>query len=321
MATRIRWAVVGCGDVVRKRVAQAIQGNDYSDLVAACRRNRSELDAFCEEFHVARSSVDDETLLRDPEIDAVYIATPVCDHARQTTLAAEHGKHVMVEKPMAISTDECDRMIAAANKHDVVLGVAYYRRFYPVVERIRSLLADGRIGTPLNVSAVTANPCGADTRIDPGWRVERSKSGGGPLMDIGSHRVHLFRYLFGEIIDVKGIGTNVQTLFDVEDTAVLVMSFASRMTGTLQCHFASRSDPDEFVVHGSAGRLVVPRLNLGTLRIETADGTSDEDWPPAANFCQPLIDDFVSAVRNGHQPAITGADGRAVNDVIERAFG
>ena len=145
----IRWGIIGCGDVARKRVAGAIQNDPNSELVAVCRRNEKKLREFADEFRVSTATTSAEELIALPEIDAVYIATPVNLHCPQTIAAAETGKHVLVEKPMAMSTAECDEMIAACSKADVRLGVAYYRPFYPVVYRIQQLIAAGEIGTVL----------------------------------------------------------------------------------------------------------------------------------------------------------------------------
>ena len=103
----IRWGILGCGDVARRRVADAIRNDPSSELLAACRRNESALQTFCQDFDVPRAYTSDADLLNDPDIDAFYIATPVNHHLGQTLTAAKLGKHVLVEKPMAMSTEEC----------------------------------------------------------------------------------------------------------------------------------------------------------------------------------------------------------------------
>ena len=109
----IRWGILGCGDVARRRVAGAIAGDPHSSLLAACRRNGEALEQFCGDFGVERGYTDENDLIGDSDIDAVYIATPVDRHLPQTLACAAAGKHVLCEKPMAMSVEECDRMIAA----------------------------------------------------------------------------------------------------------------------------------------------------------------------------------------------------------------
>src|SRR2546429_224049 len=129
----IRWGLLGCGDIARKRVARAIIDQPSSQLLAACRRDPDKLQEFCRDFGIDRGYQHDSERLDDPAVDVVYIATPVAQHLPQTLAAAAAGKHVLVEKPMARTVAEC---IAACRDRGICLGVAYYRRFYPVVRRL-----------------------------------------------------------------------------------------------------------------------------------------------------------------------------------------
>src|SRR5258706_14084785 len=134
---QLRWGLIGCGDIAQKRVAPALRDLGACQLIAV-NRAQSELGAaFAKEFGAQRWYLDWKKLLLDEEIDAVYIATPVHLHAEQTIAAAKAGKHVLCEKPMAMNVSECDQMIDACQSYNVKLGVAYYRHFYPVVDRIK----------------------------------------------------------------------------------------------------------------------------------------------------------------------------------------
>jgi len=195
----VRWGLMGCGDIVRKRVARAIQEAPGSRLLAACRRDELKLKDFCRTFGVGRFYTRDVDLLGDPDIDAVYVATPVNRHRPQAVAAAEAGKHVLLEKPMALSVAECQEIISACGQNGVKLGVAYYRRFYPLVSRMREILKAGTIGSPLSVAAVTSTRFAIQPGEEGYWRVLPGVGGGGSLMDIGSHRIDLFLDLFGEI--------------------------------------------------------------------------------------------------------------------------
>lgn len=316
----IRWGILGCGDVARRRVAGAIQQDAESELLAACRRNSEALQQFCGEFGVPRGYSDEVDLIADPDIDAVYIATPVDRHLPQTLACAGVGKHVLCEKPMAMSISECDEMISACRQAGVRLGVAYYRRCYPVIERIRGLVREGRIGTVLSVTAVTATPFSFAPGQDGYWRVVLEEGGGGALMDIGSHRLNLFLDLFGPISDVRGFCQTRAGDFAADDSAVFTVRFAQGCLGSLQCYFGVAVDPDEFVVVGTGGRLVATPLNDGNLAIETAAGVEVEAHPPEENFNLPLITDFVGAIRDNRSPLVDGDEGRATNEVIERAY-
>jgi predicted dehydrogenase len=314
----LHWGIIGCGDIARKRVARAIQQGPDCRLDAACRRDEAQLREFCRAFEVPRAYTDADDLLRDPAINAVYIATPVRMHLPQTLAAAEAGKHILVEKPMARTIAECDQMIAACRQARVKLGVAYYRRFYPIVARMRALIEEGAIGNVLSVSAVTSTPLAAE---DPGaWRVELDEGGGGALMDIGSHRIDLFHDLFGPIEDVHALCDARTGPFQAEDCATLALRFASGIHGTLQCFFGTNANRDEFTIIGTRGWLRADPLNGDRLRIGRGDEMREESHPPDRNLHAPLIADFAEAVAERREPRVAGEEGRRTNEVMERAY-
>jgi len=317
---RIRWGIAGCGDVVRKRVADAIRRDANSELVAACRRDSQQLQAFCDTFQVPRAYTAVEDLLADAEVDAVYVATPVADHRPQTVLAAQQNKHVLVEKPMGMNSAECVEMISACRAAGVQLGVAYYRRFYPLVERIKQLLAEGTLGQPLSVSAVTATPFDMSLGDEGYWRVLPEQGGGGALMDIGSHRLNLFLDLFGEIRDVRAVCGTLHAGYDADNLVSLIAEFGSGVHGVLQCYFGCAVDPDEFAIQCTQGRIVARPLNGSSLEIQTSEGIRREQHDPPDNLNGPLIEDFSLSILNQRPPRVTGEEGLLVNQVIERAY-
>lgn len=193
----LRWGIIGAGDIVKKRVAPAINDLPDNELIAVARSRAEMAEASAKELGARRWFADWREMLADEEIDAVYIATPVYLHAEQTIAAAEAGKHVLCEKPMAMNVEECDRMIAACEANDVRLGVAYYRRFYPVLARVRELLASGEIGNAI-VAQMNAFEY-VDMKADDlrGWFLQKAKSGGGPMMDFGCHRLEVLTDLHG----------------------------------------------------------------------------------------------------------------------------
>ena len=210
----IRWGLIGCGDIARKRVAPALRETPNSELVSVSRARFAQAEQFANEFGARRWYSDWKELIADEEVDAVYIATPVHLHAAQAIAAAQAGKHVLCEKPMAMTVAECDEMIAACSENNMRLGVAYYRHFYPVIDRIRSILASGEIGAPI-LAQVNAfewfDPPASHPRH---WLLERRLSGGGPMFDFGCHRIEVLINLFGKIKQVKSLVGNL--FFDRE---------------------------------------------------------------------------------------------------------
>jgi predicted dehydrogenase len=315
----VRWGIIGCGDVAWKRVADAIRNEPDSKLVAGCRRNAAQLDRFCRHFDVSLAFTEGEQLIESGEVDAVYIATPVDSHHRLTLHAAKFGKHVLVEKPMAISPTECDEMVAACKKADVRLGVAYYRRFYPASKKIEEVIQSGELGQIYSVTAVTATPPFPD-EFEGIWRVDTAKAGGGSLMDIGSHRLNLLLHWFGPVVDVKAYCDTLGQDHSAENCTTFICRFQSGVHGIIHCIFGVPVDPDELTIMGSKGRLTCSPLNGGHVEIQKDNRREQFSLPPNENFNAPLIADFVAAIQEQRDPEISGEEGASVNEVMNRAY-
>ena len=318
---KVKWGLIGCGDISRKRVAPALRELDHCELVSVNRADSSRLESFAREFGAPKWFETWQDLVVDDEIDAVYVATPVYLHAEQTIRAAEAGKHVLCEKPMAMDRSECQRMIDAAKANNVRLGVAYYRHFYPVVERIKKLIQNGRIGLP--VYAQVRNHERFNRR--PGepryWLLVKSLSGGGPMMDMGCHRIEVLQNIFGPIADVKATLSNVVFEREVEDTATAVLRFETGFSATITSTHATEESQDSLDIFGCRGSIHVPSLNAGVMTIVTEKGVREEKHPPHANVHLPLIEDFANAILEDREPVVTGEIGLAVNAVLDRIYG
>jgi predicted dehydrogenase len=259
-------------------------------------------------------------LIADGDVDAVYIATPVYLHRRQTQAAARAGKHVLVEKPMGMTVDDCRDMIDACARHEVRLAVAYYRRFYPAVRRIEQLLASGELGTPMSATVVTACAPSIYPEQEGSWRVRLEEGGGGALMDIGSHRINLLLHLLGDVAEVTAVCGNVASRYEAEDAASVLIVFSSGVQAALQCLFGPGDDPDYFSIVGTEGRVTCAPLNGGELLIERGGERSVESLPPHQNFCLPLVEDFVSAIEQDRDPRVDGEEGLLTNLIMETAY-
>ena len=320
MTRRVGWGLVGCGDIARKRVAPALRDLENCELIAISRADAARAASFAEEFRAQRWYADWHDLVKDPSVEAVYVATPVRLHAEQAIAAAEAGKHVLCEKPMALNVGECERMNAAAEANGVLLGVAYYRRFYPVVERVKQILESGEIGVPV-VAQVNAFE-----RFDPApesprrWLLNKEHAGGGPMFDFGCHRVEVLINLLGEVTAVKALVGNVLFGREVEDTACALLQFARGTQGVITVTHAAREPQDTLEIFGSEGSVRVDVLNEGRLCVSAQEGHSLERHPPHANLHQPLIDDFTRAVIEGRPPRVDGHAGQKVSEVLELIY-
>ncbi len=316
----IRWGLIGAGDIARKRIAPALRDLPNGEFVSVSRSRSALAESFAAEFGARKWFADWREQVTDDEIDAVYLATPVYVHAEQTIAAAEAGKHVLCEKPMALTVKECDDMIAACRANNVKLGIAYYRRFYPVIDRVKQIIAAGEIG---RVSFAQIN---AFEYFDPPpehprhWFVEKEKSGGGPLMDFGCHRIEVLANLFGTVRRFRSIVSNDVFGRGVEDTASAIFQFESGTCASLTVTHATTDAQDTLDVYGTDGSIHIPALNLGEMTIKTGDSVRKESHPPAANFHEPLIADFANAVLLGREPQADGVAGREVSRLIEEIY-
>ena len=318
--TKVRWGLIGCGDIARKRVAPALRDLALSEFVAVSRAQSDLAESFAKQFGAKRWYADWHDMLCDSEIDAVYIATPVHLHAAQTVAAAEAGKHVLCEKPMALNVAECEQMIAATRANNVKLGIAYYRHFYPVIHRMKDLIESGEIGDPILVQINAFEWFNPEPEHPRSWLLNRKLAGGGPMFDFGCHRIEVLLDIFGGIRDVKATTANVQFDRDVEDTAAAVFQFDRGTCGVLTVSHAAYEPQDSLDVFASRGSIHVGVLNEGKMRVKNENGERTELHPPAANFHQPLIEDFLRAILEDREPAVGGVAGRQVASIEEQIY-
>jgi predicted dehydrogenase len=221
---------------------------------------------------------------------------------------------------MGLNVAECDRMLAACRTNDVKLGIAYYRHFYPVVHRLKSLIESGEIGVPIVVQINSFE------WFDPGpdhpraWLLAKDVSGGGPMFDFGCHRIEVLLDLFGEVSRITALRANRFFHREVEDVASVLFQFAGGVSGALTVAHSASEPQDTFALFGSRGSIHVPVLNKGEIRVLTEAGERTELHPTAANIHQPLIEDFIKAVMNDRQPQVGGEIGRAVARVVEEIY-
>jgi predicted dehydrogenase len=289
----LNWLVIGIGDITRKRVLPAVLAEPRSRLYALLTRDPRKAAA----YPGALAFTDLNEALRDPAIDAVYVASPVVHHAEHTIASLRAGKHVLCEKPVAMNYAQAESMAAAAREAGRLLGVAYYRRFYPKLVRARQLIAEGAIGQPV---LVEANCHGWLESPDRAWLKDPALAGGGPLYDVGSHRIDACNFLFGRPQRATGLLSNALHELAVEDSATTLIEYAGGIHAVVDVRWNSRIARDQFRVIGSEGEISLDPLNGPTLRLLASDGKLTEEQLPAhANVHYPAVENFVAAVLDG----------------------
>jgi len=289
LSNRLNWLVIGVGDITTKRVIPAILAEPRSGLYGILTRNPAKAEPYRPYGTKVFSAL--EAALADNGIDAVYVASPVFLHASQTMQSLAAAKHVLCEKPMAIKHDEAIAMVAAARIAGRTLGVAYYRRTYPKVNRARQLLAQGAIGRPVLVYS----SCHSWFNAEDGkrsWLLQPDLAGGGPLYDIGSHRLDLLNYFFGQPQRATGQLSNAVHQAGVEDNATVLVEYACGVRGIVDVRWHSRVIRDEFRIIGTGGEMDLTPLNGPDLKYPGGH----EQLPAHTNLHYPCVENFVAAV-------------------------
>jgi predicted dehydrogenase len=311
----MNWIVIGIGDIATRRVIPAIQSEPRSRLYGLVTRDPRKAAAYGAQVWSAL-----EEALRDSAVDAVYVATPVFLHAQQTVQALRAGKHVLCEKPMAMHAAGARGMVDAAAETGRTLGVAYYRRMYPKLNRAKELIESGAIG--LRVIAELTSHGWFDGKefdgkeLDRSWLLDPAKAGGGPLFDIASHRIDVLNYLFGQPQRVAGQTSNAVHHYAVEDNATVMIEYAGGVRGVVDVRWNSRVRRDECRIRGTDGEIDLTPLNGPELRY----GGKAEYLEPHINLHYPLIENFVDAVSQKKSPRASGEAAYWTDWVIEQAL-
>ena len=306
----IRWGILGCGDVTEVKSGPGFQKAAGSALVAVMRRDAARAEDYARRHGVPRWYGDAEALVRDPEVDAVYVATPPSTHLQFARLAAAAGKAVYVEKPMALDHAGCVAMIDACRAAKVPLFTAYYRRAMPRYARVKALVDGGAIGevraATICVHRAFVPPAGARP-----WRIDPAIAGGGLFVDLASHQLDLLDWILGPITEVSGGAANQGGLYDAEDIVSAAFAFASGARGTGLWSFSASGDLDRTELIGTRGRLAYATFSDAPIVVETAAGSERVELPFPEHVQQPLIQTIVDELRTGTRSCPSTGDSAA----------
>ncbi|HEX6223553.1 MAG TPA: Gfo/Idh/MocA family oxidoreductase [Chryseolinea sp.] len=322
--SEVKWGIIGAGDVCEVKSGPAMNKIQHSKLVAVMRRNGAKARDYAERHGVPKWYDDAEKLIHDPEVNAIYIATPPGSHEEYTLKAAAAGKPVYVEKPMARTYNECLAMVDACERANVPLFTAYYRRSLPNFLKIQALLMDGAIGDIRYVNILLNKTLEPDIVWASGrqdnWRIVPEISGGGYFFDLASHQLDMMDFLFGPLEGLQGVARNQANLYQAEDIVMGTFQFSSGVVGQgTWCFTTSKiSDREITTIVGSKGRISFPFFGDHTVTVET-EGRQPEvlkfDIP--VNIQQPLIQTIVDELRGHGKCPSTGLSGARTNRAME----
>jgi 1,5-anhydro-D-fructose reductase (1,5-anhydro-D-mannitol-forming) len=316
MSDTLGWAIVGLGRIAETQIAPAIGAAPNSTLVHVVGRDQERTAEFAARHGATHAGSDYPRALADPEVGAVYIATPNALHAQQVIAAAQAGKHVLCDKPLGLTVADAERAAGACAEAGVRLGVMFQTREHEGMRRVRALLTSGAIG---DVVVAQIEMSAGRTGL-AGWRVDPALAGAGSVTNIGVHGYDLLRYLLGSEVCQVGAMLDPQPDRALETTALVILRMRS---GTLAYVNANQSVPQhraDLVLYGTTGRITGQNVTRpdrqGTITV-TTQGDTEEFAVSSTGAYAKTLSDFATAVLAGTQPSPTGADGLASVRIVD----
>jgi len=318
---KVRWGIIGVGNVTEVKSGPAFYKIPNSQLVAVMRRNAEKAEDYARRHNVPRWYSDASALINDPEVDAVYIATPPDSHASYAIEAMKAGKAVYVEKPMARSYSECFEMLKVSNETGVPLWVAYYRRTLPAFLKVKELIASGVIGKPLlvNIKLFKEASERGQTLEEMHWHVFPEISGAGHFFDLASHQLDYLDFVFGKVTEVKGIATNQAGLYPAEDTVAGTWKHESGVIGSGEwCFVVDKNSTEDYIqIVGEKGEVSLPCFSHGKITVKNGAGIQQLDFKNPEHISQNLVQQVVDELRGMGKCVSTGESAARTSWVLD----
>lgn len=315
----MNFAIVGCGHIAKKH-AEAIKNSENAELFAVCDTVEERMSPFIEEYGT-KGFVSLDELLQQEELDIVNICTPSGYHADIAVKAANAGKHIVVEKPIALTLEDADRIIEACKKNDVKLSVVHPNRFRPAIMETRKLMDENRFGTLSHANATVRWNRNQEYYDQAPWRGTKGLDGG-VLMNQAIHNLDLLIWLMGEVDEVYSMGATRLRNIEAEDVSLGVVRFKNGALGVIEAATTiyPRNLEETLSVFGETGTLKIGGTTANLIEHINIQGVDDQvsndliEGVKADPFGKPghqwIIEDMVEAVQQDREPVVTGTDGK-----------
>lgn len=321
----IRWGFIGCGEATEKKSGPAFEQIAGSSVVAVMSRSKEKAEAYARSRGIVRWYTDAQQLIDDTEVNAVYIATPPSSHATYAIMAMKAGKPVYVEKPLASSYLDCQRINRISEQTHVPCFVAYYRRQLPYFRKVKELLSTGAIGKVINVQvrfAVPPRDLDYNSKSLP-WRVQRDIAGGGYFYDLAPHQIDLLQELFGPIVRAKGFSTNMGGLYETEDSVSACFQFHNDLPGSGSWCFVSHDSAriDSIEIIGDKGSMHFSVYTYQPIVLHNSEGRQEIAIQNPPFVQMPLIESVVQHLQGIGNCTADSVSATSVNWVMDRILG
>ncbi len=317
----IQWAIVGCGRVAQRRVAPVFSRIKNAALHAFCSRDSARAREFAGQFGAPAAYGSLDQLLTDPLVDAIYIALPNALHAPTAIRCLAAGKHVLCDKPLAMSTAEARTMAESARKSGRTLSVLHQQRFHPANQRLLELLQTGALGRLLSLRIHIG------FFYPPGdlWRLDPARSGGGAWMDLAPHALDMMLQCGGPLRVTSGSVRNLCFDYPVEDDARAEIAFASGAVGTVDTSYCAHAYGGRIECYGERASFIADGTMQAAPRFRTilrkfGDEIEIDDEPATVDCFELAVQDFSAALIEGRPPRVSLDDALAVMNAVETLY-
>jgi predicted dehydrogenase len=291
----INWGIIGCGDVTEVKSGPAFNKVPNSKLIAVMRRNAEKAKDYAQRHGVEKWYSNADELINDPNVNAIYVATPPLNHEEYAIKAIQAGKPVYIEKPMAINSSAAERIEQATKETGVKTVIAHYRRQQPLFLKIRELLEQKAIGDVRLVQMRIFQPHQSSliAQTETNWRIDPSVSGGGLFYDLAPHQLDLLLYFFGHAKKVSGISINTSNYYNADDTSSGQILFENSVLFNGAWCFTSYQREDHCEIIGSNGKLSFSVFDHNPLIIEKDGKQTVVEFDKLQHVQQPMIQKVV----------------------------
>ena len=322
---QINWGFIGCGEVTEKKSGPAFNEVEGSQVVAVMSRSENKARSYAERHHVRKWYKDASELIEDPDVNAVYIATPPSSHATFAIMAMRAGKPCYIEKPLAASYNDCIRINRISEQTGVPCFVAYYRRYLPYFQKVKEIIESGTIGNVVNVQVRFSVPP-RDLDFQSGkempWRLQPDIAGGGYFYDLAPHQIDLLQNLFGVITRAHGYPANRAHLYQAEDTLSACFFFESGIPGSGSWCFVGHESAKEDCIEviSEKGSLSFSVFTYQPIEVITSEGKNLITVPNPPYVQLPLIKSVIQHLQGIGKCDCTSVSATAVNWVLDRVL-
>lgn len=323
--TIIKWGFIGCGSVTEHKSGPAFKKVESSEVVAVMSRHLDKAKNYAKTRGIKKWYDDAQSLINDPEINAVYIATPPSSHATYAIMSMKSGKPCYIEKPMAQTYEECIRINRISEETGIPCFVAYYRRYLPYFHTVKSLISEGSIGKVINVQLRFAQPPSEldYNRDNLPWRVQPDIAGGGYFYDLAPHQIDMLQELFGCIFEAKGYKSNLGGLYETEDTLSACFQFEGGLVGSGSWCFVAHESAkeDRIEVIGDKGMVSFSIFSFTPIELNNKEGYKEFIIPNPEHVQQPLIQAVVNDLLGKSKCNCTAQSATTTNWVMDKILG